>query len=97
MSFADLESRLASACTTALANATLSWAGGNSATGIFDNAYDEALGMTSRSPVFTCLESDVSALAVETSVTVVRLGVSTTYTVAEKQPDGVGMTTLVLR
>lgn len=97
MSFAALETRLASAVTTALANATLSWVGGNSADGMFDNPYNDALGMASNSPTFACLESAVSALPVETAVTVTRLGVVTSFSVAEKQPDGAGLTVLVLR
>jgi hypothetical protein len=61
-------------------------------TGIFDNAYTEAFGMASRAPMFT-LPTASAASATQTSVLVVD---GTTYRVTSVQPDGTGVTTLML-
>lgn len=65
---------------------------GAAVTGIFDNAYTEAFGMASRAPMFT-LQSSQAASATQASVLVVG---ATTYRVTSVQPDGTGVTTLLL-
>jgi len=61
-------------------------------TGIFDRAYLESSGIAGYRPVFLCRASDVASAAIGETVTID----STAYTLAERQPDGTGMTTLVL-
>lgn len=65
---------------------------GAAVTGIFDNAYTEAFGMASRAPMFT-LPTASAASATQASVLVVG---GTTYRVTSVQPDGTGVTTLLL-
>lgn len=61
---------------------------------IFDLAYLDALGIVSAAqPVALAASADVSAVSVGTTVTVR----SVAYTVAEIQPDGAGMTRLMLK
>lgn len=72
--------------------ATAATLDGAAVTGIFDNAYTEAFGMASRDPMFT-LPSASAASATQASV-LVHGGVS--YRVTSVQPDGTGMTTLLL-
>ena len=61
--------------------------------GIFDDAYADPLGMAGSSPVFLLPSASVGS-ATHGSACVVG-GVS--YTVVAVQPDGVGMTRLVLQ
>ena len=60
---------------------------------VFDNAYAEALGLAGTQPVAACRSTDVAA--VTTASTVVRG--ATTYRVVGIEPDGTGMTLLVLQ
>lgn len=95
-SFAALESTLADTAVATFANAAITWTG-HSEVGVFDATYADPLGMSSASPSIVCLDADVSALAVDTSVNIVRNSVTTAYLVREKQPDGVGLTRLILQ
>lgn len=61
--------------------------------GIFDAAYADPLGMAGNQPILTVASADVSAVAVGAALTINAVG----YTVTEIQPDGTGMTTLMLR
>lgn len=67
--------------------------GGQSVTGIFDNGYASAFADISGSaPSLLLPTSDVGSAAVGNSITVS----SVSYTIAERQDDGTGMTRLVL-
>ena len=59
---------------------------------LFDAAYADVLGVASIAPALTCASADV-AHAVRGSAVTVR-GVA--YTVANLQPDGTGVTVLIL-
>jgi len=72
---------------------TATWAGGGSAVGIFDLAYSEDLNVAGNLPLFATSASSTSSLSVGTSITIA----AQSYTVAEKKPDGTGMTILVLQ
>ena len=72
--------------------ATAATLDGAAVSGIFDNAYAEAFDMATRAPMFT-LPSASAAAATQASVLVVG-GVS--YRVTSVQPDGTGVTTLML-
>ena len=65
---------------------------GDAVTGIFDNNYVEIEGVSGTYPVLTCKTSDVSGAAQGDVVTVN----STSYRIASVQPDGTGVTQLVL-
>ena len=68
--------------------------GGVAITAIFDNGYADAFGIVSGSaPVLLCSSASVSAATVGAAVSVN----ATSYTVREIQPDGVGMTRLLLQ
>lgn len=60
---------------------------------IFDRAHTEALGINNTTPVCGAKTSDVSSATRGTSITVD----GTAYTVIDNQPDGTGMSTLVLQ
>lgn len=63
-------------------------------TGIFDNAEADTFGMVANSrPVLTVASANVPAAAVGTSVVIG----TTTWTIAELQPDGTGFTRLMLK
>lgn len=67
--------------------------GGASVRGMFDAAYQEAFGLVGGSrPVFKAATADVSSASRGTAVVIS----GTSYTVGEVQPDGTGMTLLVL-
>lgn len=70
-------------------NATI---GGATVAGIFDNQFVEVHGIEGVRPVFTCDEDDVSSLSHGSSLTIK----STSYKVAGIQPDGTGLTSLIL-
>lgn len=59
---------------------------------IFDRAHLESLGISATQPVAVAKTSDVSSANKGTSITVN----GTAYTVMDNQPDGTGMTTLLL-
>lgn len=69
---------------------------GGSVAGIFDQAYALAdvglTGMASSSPTFTLATSDVPANPAGASLVVN----GATYTIVEHQPDGTGMSVLIL-
>lgn len=67
--------------------------GAGSVMGMFDDAYQDALGIGGSAPVFTCAASDVSSVTTGTALTIGGVG----YTVASKQPDGTGIVRLVLQ
>lgn len=68
--------------------------GASSVDGIFNNGYAESFGVVAGSqPTFLCKVSDLPAITLGTTTAVIN---STTYTIVEKQPDGFGLTTLVL-
>ena len=60
--------------------------------GIFDNQFVEVNGIEGVRPVFTCAVSDVVDLSFEKTIKIN----DTTYKVAGVQPDGTGLTNLVL-
>lgn len=65
---------------------------------IFDRAYMQAMGgneaaISGTQPVALALDSDVAALQAGVSTIVIN---SNTYTVQDVQPDGTGMSTLIL-
>ena len=94
----EFENNINDACIAALANATLTWSAG-SAMGLFEAAYIDPLGMAGSRPMIECKTSQVGLLTYDTAVTVQKTGSATTtsYTVAEAQPDGRGMTRLFLK
>lgn len=59
---------------------------------IFDRAHLESLGISTTQPVLVAKTSDVSSATRGTSITVN----GTAYTVMDNQPDGTGMSTLIL-
>lgn len=90
--FAAIETSVNAALMGALANVTAT-VGGVSVTGIFDAAYQDALGITGSAPALLCASADVAA-AVEGTAVVVG---STSYTVTTAEPDGTGLTRLRLQ
>lgn len=68
-----------------------------SVSGIWDDGYRESVlgmaGMSTSDPRFTCATVDVDGVEVEDTLT----KDGTQYVVAEIQPDGTGITTLMLR
>ncbi len=67
--------------------------GGVSVTAIFDAAYADPLNMGGNTPQLTVATSDLPAVAVGQAVTVN----ATSYTVVGIEPDGTGVSTLMLR
>lgn len=69
---------------------------GSTVNGIFDNEFFEAdggtVGVESAQPLFTCQTDDVSGIAHGDSITIS----GTAYTVRGVQPDGTGVTQLIL-
>jgi len=66
---------------------------GISVEGIFDAEYVESLEVEETAPAFTCKTSDVTSAAHGDAVVVN----ATNYTIAGVEPDGTGMTKLILR
>ena len=66
--------------------------GDSTVSGVFDAAYAERLNTAGTAPVFLCRSADVAAVEQGDPVTID--GVE--YEVAGIEPDGTGMTTLVL-
>ena len=60
--------------------------------GIFDNGFQEVLGMGGSKPTFLCVESDVVKAKIRHQLAVN----SKSYLIAEKEPDGTGLTTITL-
>lgn len=75
---------------------TVTYGASSSFTGIFDAGYELVslgeVGVTSNQPRLTARTSDVSAIAIGTTLTVDGV----TYTLQEQQPDGTGITVLLL-
>ncbi len=61
---------------------------------IFDRAHIESLGISATQPVAVAKTSDVSSASRGTSITIPVGG--TAYKVLDNQPDGTGMSTLIL-
>jgi hypothetical protein len=59
---------------------------------IFDRAHLESLGISSTQPVAVGKTSDLAAATGGTSITIA----GTAYVVRDNQPDGTGMSTLIL-
>ena len=91
MTFATIEARINAAALAKLANCTATVAGVVVA-GIFDNSYADIYSMDGLAPSMQCATSDVSTAMRGTAVVVN----SVSYTVAGIEPDGTGMTRLVL-
>lgn len=92
MSFSAIESTINSACIGLISNASMTW-GATTLSVVFDAAYADPLGMTNNQPRATCLSSLISAMTVGASVSIN----SISYTVQAIEPDGGGMSTLILR
>jgi len=60
--------------------------------GVFDNEYIEDIEVSGTSPVFTCKTSDVNDVSQDDPVTIDGTG----YHVVSIEPDGTGITKLVL-
>lgn len=95
--FAALEARSTAAVFRALANTQALWQGtGTETPAIFDNNYALGaagpFGIASSGPQLTCATAQIPADPVGLAVTVGGRG----YLVAEHQPDGTGMSTLIL-
>jgi hypothetical protein len=60
--------------------------------GIFDHQFVEVMGIESVRPVFTCAESDLESVAHGNILTLNSID----YKVAGIQPDGTGLTSLIL-
>ena len=90
--FAVLEARVNVDVIRHLANATAT-IGAAQVEGIFDNAYLDALGFSGATPVFNCISSAVSGVAQGDAVAIGGIN----YTVIRIEPDGIGMTRLVLQ
>lgn len=65
---------------------------GSSVNGIFRHEYMEIMDVAGERPTFTCRTADVSAVAVGAAATIN----STSYRVRIIQPDGTGVTRLIL-
>jgi len=66
--------------------------GSTTVNGILDSDYVEIAGVEAKRPVFMCLASDVSGVVHGKTLT----ANSTSYVVRGVQPDGTGLTMLVL-
>ena len=92
--FASLEQRLNTAVVSRLSNATATLNGVEVA-GVFDNSYragDIGIGMASTQPAFTTLTANVVGEAVGQLLVIHGTG----YYVAAHEPDGTGMSLLLL-
>ena len=92
--FARLEQRLNTAVVSRLSNATATLNGVEVA-GVFDNSYragDIGIGMASTQPAFTTLTANVTGEAVGQLLVIH----GTSYYVAAHEPDGTGMSLLLL-
>jgi len=71
--------------------------GASSVSGIFDNAYfgaDLGVDVAGSQPRFMCKVADLPSITVGTTTAEIE---SVTYTIVDDQPDGHGMTVLILR
>jgi hypothetical protein len=97
--FAALQTRVNTAILRGFANADIT-VSGQAVQGIFDNAHAVALGgpfdgmgVSTTQPRLTCATASLSADPVGAAVVVG----SASYVVAEHQPDGTGISVLMLR
>lgn len=91
--FAAIEAATAASAVAALSNATMVL-GGSSVAVIFDAAYLDTFGIVADTSIsVAAVTSAVTAAAVGGTVTIGAV----TYTIAEIQPDGTGMTRLRLK
>lgn len=94
--FAALEARSTAAVFRHLANTTAVFAGGSALPAIFDAAFEAAtvglMGMASAQPMLTLPTASVPAGVVGAAVTVG----ATAYAVVSAEPDGTGITRLML-
>ena len=95
--FAALEARSVAAVLRVLANTQALWQGSGTETpAIFDNGYALGaagpFGMATTGPQLTCATAQIAADPVGLAVSVN----GRNYLVAEHQPDGTGMSTLIL-
>lgn len=68
--------------------------GASTVNGIFDNGYGESFNLVSGSkPTFLCAAADLPSLTLGTTTATID---GTAYKIVETQPDGHGLTTLVL-
>lgn len=93
----SMETMIAAAVTSALANATMTWVGG-SARVVYDDRYADPLGIASSAPAVQCVSASAATLAqgATVSVTPDRTATAVAYTVREIQADGRGMVRLLL-
>lgn len=91
--FASIESSINNACIGALANVAVTLPSSAVIRGIFDAAYADPLGMAGNTPQLRVSTSDVSSVATGQVLTVE----ATSYTVVGIEPDGTGISTLILR
>lgn len=92
MTFATVEARINNATLAHLANVTAT-VGGVAVRAVFDDAYADQFGIAGSTPALQCASADVAAAVPGTAVVV--NGVN--YTVGSIQPDGTGMTRLLLQ
>jgi hypothetical protein len=95
MSFADAEARTAEAVIRRLSNATATPWSGEPVSVIFDRATIQALGgeITASGPVALALPAAVADWAAHSTQLTIA---SVDYMLRDKQPDGTGLTLLVL-
>ena len=98
--FAAIEQQVNADVLGALANASISVAGGTPFAGIFDNDYVLAevgsSGMAATAPAITVPTAAVPAPFTGAAVEVTYLGAVTRWRAAEHHPDGTGMSLLLL-
>lgn len=91
--FAAIETATAANAVAALANCTATIGAVSGVPGIFDDAYTDQLGISGSTPALLCASTDVASAAYGASVTIGAVS----YTVHAIQPDGIGMTRLLLQ
>lgn len=67
--------------------------GASNVSGIFDKGYAESFDIAGSKPTFICKVADLPAITLGTTTGVIS---GATYLIAETQPDGYGLTTLML-
>lgn len=95
--FAAIETALNNGALAAIANATLTWSGGGSAEVVYDARYADTQGMGNARPQARILNTAMGTLAVGTAVTVTQGSTATAYTIQAIEPDGAGLSALILR
>lgn len=94
--FAALETRLNTVGNAKFANATASVNGAPAVDVVFDNNYDEALGMDGAAPRFGCAAAVVAGIAQGAAVTIVGTAGTVDYVVRGVEPDGAGWVRVLL-